>query len=324
MDNQTTTLLKEPGAGRSISSVKKVFISPNGLRAGWRILIFLLIFVGMLRGFLRILHQSGRGNQTALTPIDVAISAGTGFLLCSIATWIMSKIEGRKMGQYGLPWAQAFRKDLWVGLLWGFLTTSGTVLVISLFHGVQITNGAEHGGKLLAWAAAWAGGFLLVGFNEEFGFRGYLQFTLTTGIGFWPAAVVISGLFGLAHAGNSGENLFGEVAVVLFGLLFCLIIKRRGNLWWAVGFHMGYDWAETFFWGEPDSGLSPTHNFLTASFHGPKWLTGGSVGPEASVVTPIALLLVAILFSMVYRENLYRTNMPVPLRRGEAESPASA
>jgi hypothetical protein len=74
-----------------------------------------------------------------------------------------------------------------------------------------------------------------------------------------------------------------------------------------VGFHLGYDWAETFFYGEPDSGLLPTGNFLTSTFSGPRWLTGGSVGPEASVITPICLLIVAILFSLVYRENLYRT-----------------
>lgn len=288
--------------GSQPSALRTVFIGPNGLRAGWRIALFLLIFVGVLSGLLRILHLPASSKQAALTPIDTAASAGTGFLLCSIATWIMSKIEGRKLGQYGLPANQALGKDLRVGLLWGFLTTSGTVLVIFLLHGMQITSGPVHGGKLLASAAAWAAAFLLVGFNEEFGFRGYIQFTLTTGIGFWPAAIVISGLFGLAHAGNSGENLFGEISVVLFGLLFCLFLRRRGNLWWAVGFHMGYDWAETFFWGEPDSGMLPTYNFLTSTFHGPRWLTGGSVGPEASVVTPIALLIVAVLFSWRYRE----------------------
>jgi hypothetical protein len=54
-----------------------------------------------------------------------------------------------------------------------------------------------------------------------------------------------------------------------------------------------------------DSGLAPYHNLFNSSFHGPVWLTGGSVGPEASVFTPVVLLVVAILFSRVYRENCY-------------------
>jgi len=297
---------------------RKIFLGPNGLRAGWRLAIFILIIfalISVLRLVGRVLHlPTIGGNVTALTPLGVLTSAGTGFLLTAIAAWCMSKIEGRKFGQYGLPASQAFRKDLWVGLLWGFLANSSTVLTIFLLHGVQIARGTVHGKALLASAAAWGLAFLFVGFNEEFGFRGYIQYTLTTGIGFWPSAILISGLFGLAHAQNSGENIFGELSVVLFGLLFCLFIRRRGNLWWAVGFHLGYDWTETFFWGAPDSGLLPTQNFLSSTFAGPKWLTGGPVGPEASVFTPICLLIVAILFSLVYRENLYRTGAPAAPR----------
>jgi len=92
---------------------------------------------------------------------------------------------------------------------------------------------------------------------------------------------------------------------VCFALLFCLFLRRTGNLWWAVGFHAGWDWGQTFFYGVADSGLAPYHNLFNSGFHGPAWLTGGSVGPEASVFTPIVLLLVAILFSSVYRENRY-------------------
>jgi len=75
----------------------------------------------------------------------------------------------------------------------------------------------------------------------------------------------------------------------------------------AVGFHAGWDWGQTFFYGVPDSGLKPYHNLLNSAFHGPAWLTGGSVGPEASVFTPTVLLIVAILFSLAYRQNRYTT-----------------
>ena len=117
----------------------------------------------------------------------------------------------------------------------------------------------------------------------------------------------MSALFGVAHMGNPGETWFGLFSVVLFGLLFCLFLRRTGNLWWAVGFHAGWDWGQTFFYGVPDSGIAPYHNLFGSAFDDPRWHTGGTVGPEASVFTPIVLILVAIVFTRVYRENKYRT-----------------
>jgi hypothetical protein len=51
-------------------------------------------------------------------------------------------------------------------------------------------------------------------------------------------------------------------------------------------------------------------NLFIPVFSGPRWLTGGSVGPEASVFTPIALLIVAVLFNWRDREVKYLTAAP--------------
>jgi len=115
---------------------------------------------------------------------------------------------------------------------------------------------------------------------------------------------VISGLFGFTHYFNARETAVGAIAAGLFGLLFCLFLLRTGNLWIAVGFHAAWDWGQTFY-GVSDSGILPYHNVLSSAFHGPQWLTGGTVGPEASVFTPIALIVVAVVFSTFYRENRY-------------------
>jgi membrane protease YdiL (CAAX protease family) len=111
---------------------------------------------------------------------------------------------------------------------------------------VRFARAEIHGTAILTAAAAWGLAFLLSGLAEEFLFRGYAQFTLTTGMGFWPSAFLLSGLFGLIHATNGGEALLGDLSVVSFGLLLCLFLRRTGNLWCAVGFHMGYDWGQTF------------------------------------------------------------------------------
>jgi len=219
---------------------------------------------------------------------------------------VMAAIEKRKYGQYGLPLRSAFRKNFWIGTLVGFAAISGCLLGIFALHGFRLTGINIHGNTIAEAALAWSATFILVGLSEEFAFRGYLQYTLTTGIGFWPSAFLLSALFGVAHSGNPREDKAGLISVVLFGLLFCLFLRRTGNLWWAVGFHAGWDWGQTFFYGVPDSGIAPYHNLFNCAFRGPRWLTGGTVGPEASIFTPIALLIVAIIFASIYRENRYQ------------------
>ncbi len=289
-----------------------IFQGPNGIRAGWRILIFFAIAAGLVALIFLIIgilahgkRNPGFGGLSQLTPAGLSLTEGVSFLLFALPALIMARIERRRWGQYGLPIRSAFKKDFWVGTLVGFAAISGCLLAIFALHGFRITGLSIHGSTIPLATASWCLTFVIVGLSEEFTFRGYIQYTLTTGIGFWPAAILMSLLFGLAHRGNPGETWFGLASVVLFGLLFCLFLRRRGNLWWAVGFHAGWDWGQTFFYGVPDSGLKPYHNLFDSAFSGPAWLTGGTVGPEASIFTPIALLIVAIFFARIYRDNLY-------------------
>jgi len=282
-----------------------VIIGPQGLRAGWRLLIFLLMLVAMgavaRAVIIRFLVPLGLEPEK-FTPSRIAVSDGFFVFIVAVAAWAMSKIEGRKIGQYGLPLKQGLMKQLWLGLWIGFLASSATVLIIYLLHGLQIASPTIHGTTILMSAAAWGGAFLLSAIAEEFLYRGYAQFTLATGIGFWPAAAVLSALFGFGHLSNKGEDIFGALSVVSFGLLLCLFLRRTGTLWCAVGFHLGYDWGQTFFFGVPNSGFTPSHNLFNVTLNGSRWLTGGTVGPEASVICPLVLAVVAILFSLRYRE----------------------
>jgi len=299
------------------------FVGPNGIRAGWRVLIFIVFMAVVAFAFsvpvfvISVLNKTkGPHAQigvkfSALTPLGVSISEAILFLVPALAALVMSRIEKRRWGQYGLPLRSAFGGNFWIGTLAGFLAISACLLGIFALHGFRLTGLAIHGSLIPAATAAWALTFILVGLAEEFSFRGYLQFTLTTGIGFWPSAVIMSLLFGLAHAGNPGETKFGLFSVVLFGLVFCFVLRRTGNLWMAVGFHAGWDWGQTYFYGVSDSGMAPYHNLFGSAFSGPAWLTGGTVGPEASIFTPIVLGIVAVVVAVVYRENRYLTESPV-------------
>jgi len=78
-------------------------------------------------------------------------------------------------------------------------------------------------------------------------------------------------------------------------MLFCFTIRRTGSLWFALGFHAAWDWAETYFYGTPDSGLLGVGRLLNSSVGGPDWLTGASAGPEGSVIGLLVLLACAVL-----------------------------
>jgi len=302
------------GCDRPTSSMKRIFRGTNGLRAGWRLLIFIALSGILIGGALLVGHGGPQGFRNAqkhlgevvVTPSLMAGSEALTFALLCLATLAMARIENRKFSEYGLPMRLALRKDFWVGCLTGFLTISGTLFAMFLLRGFRITGLALHGKAALFALAGWAIAFLMAGLFEEFLCRGYLQYMLASNIGFWPAAFAMSGLFAIGHVFNPYEKLAGVASVVLFGLLLCFLLLRSGNLWCAVGFHAAYDWGQTFY-GVSDSGIVPYHNLFHSTFSGPQWLTGGIVGPEASVLTPIALALAALVFSRYYRENRYQT-----------------
>ncbi len=90
------------------------------------------------------------------------------------------------------PGAARFGARFWQGALWGIVQLSAIMLPIAAGAATRSAQLALHG-RDIAWdALLWGLMFLAVGFAEEFLFRGYLQFTLTEGIGFWPAAVLLS------------------------------------------------------------------------------------------------------------------------------------
>ena len=142
--------------------------------------------------------------------------------------------------------------------------------------------------------------FVLVGLFEDFLLRGYSLFTLARGIGFWPAAVALSCVFGLLHLPNRGEHWSGVLLAAFIGLFFCVTLRRTGTLWFAVGFHTAWDWGESFIYSVPDSGWVAPGHLLSSSRHGPDWVTGGSVGPEGSVFCVVVMALVWIIFHRVY------------------------
>jgi len=252
-----------------------------------------------------VLHLSGGRNDDVLTVQKELPSKLIAAFFVSLATWIMSRMEKRTLGEYGMPPRQAFGIRFWEGSVWGFAILSVIVLVLWVSGHFQFDSAALAGTAAVRWGVAWGATFLALAWTEEFIFRGYWLFSMARRMRFWPAALFLSVVFAAAHLGNHGENVLGIAQVVESGLLFCLMIRRTGTLWFAVGFHAAWDWAQTFFYGTPDSGLLGVGRFLNTSVRGPNWLTGGSAGPEGSVFAILVLLLCALLVHFRFPKAVY-------------------
>ncbi|HEY1867061.1 MAG TPA: CPBP family intramembrane glutamic endopeptidase [Candidatus Cybelea sp.] len=249
-------------------------------------------------GVLRAWHV-GNGLSAAL----IALFELATLFMVVVLTALFGYFEGRGVWDYGLPVAEAFRARFWEGLAVGTVWPGIVALLMIALGGMRVAGLALHGWALVGAAAAWFGAMVIVGLSEEMWFRGYLLQTLGRGIGFWAAAVVLSLWFtGEHYFFKPGENIWDCITLFAFGMLICFSVLRTGSLWFGVGLHTAFDFMQIFVIGTRNGGQVPVAHLLDVSFPGPAWVTGGSLGTEASVLMyPLfvaAFVYVALRFPM--------------------------
>ena len=292
--------------------------SKTGLRPLWCLAVFYVLFWLFAVGLGQVLFRLVPAHASRLWGY---LAGELGVLIAALlSALVMTALDGRNFSEYGMPPRQAFGRMFWIGGLWGLASISVMLLAMRGAHLFDFGHIALHGARILKFALFWAGFFLLVGLYEEFYFRGYFLFTLTrvlrsfsedeesldrsdasNATSFWIAAVMLCSYFGFVHLANTGESRVGIVAAAGIGLFFCLTLRRTGSLWFAVGFHTVWDWAQSFLYSVPDSGTLVPGHLLSSSLHGPPWLTGGSVGPEGSALVFVVIAATAVVFDRVYR-----------------------
>ncbi|HWZ84162.1 MAG TPA: type II CAAX endopeptidase family protein [Terriglobales bacterium] len=285
------------------SSRREIPNGPGGLYLIARWLIYLslgYVFFRLLNDFFHeLMPRTGRGFVWNLLPQAALMLAAI------LPGFVMARIENRPFGAFGLPIKNAFRRNFWVGTIWGLGSLSVLMLALRATGAFEFDALSIHGRAIAKYGLYYAIFFLMVGLFEEFLARGYSQWVLTQGMNFWPAAVLLSAGFGALHGSNAGESKVGLVAVAFLGFFFCLTLRRTGDLWWAVGFHASWDWGESFFFSVPDSGAMMPGHLLNSSFHGPAWLTGGSVGPEGSLLVFGLIAGMWVVFNRLYPDARY-------------------
>lgn len=291
----------EFAAASQPSYAHTLFLGPDGLRPGWGFAFYVGMFYPLLvvADRLASLHEFGAGGLWGMMLEEFG-----SLVAALVPAVVLARVERRPWKSYGLPGRLAFGRLFWIGAAWGFAGISVLIFALYGLHAFLFGHIVLHGLRVARFAAFWAVMFLLVGFFEEFLLRGYTQFTLARGIGFWPAALVLSCAFGLIHLRNGGEQWNGALAAAFIGLFFCLTLRRTGSLWFAIGFHAAWDWGETFFYSVPDSGMVSPGHLLSSSLRGSDWLSGGSVGPEGSALCFVVVGAIWLAFERIYRQRI--------------------
>lgn len=270
------------------------------LRPIWRAILFVVMTVFVVMPLLgKVLDLIiGPAPPFAFTAANLAIAEGFNFFCGLIVVGMFAWYERRRIDSYGMPLGQALKPPTWEGFLVGVIQPAIVASAMYAYGAMQVRGLAQPASASVVSALAWLGACILIGVAEEFLFRGYLLQTLWKAIGFWPASAVVAAIFAGVHfLLKPGENFWDMAALVSFSLLCCYSVLRTGNLWFAVGLHIAYDFMQLFVIGTPNGGHFPEGRLLDASFNGPSWLTGGPLGTEASwFAVPLDLLAFAFVW----------------------------
>ncbi len=325
--SDTSEAAVDSDCGNTTSANVRVFGFGEGLRAFWGIALFLLVWELLRYSVLplfALLFRMPPFQGGLVLPRTQFVYEGGALLCAAVPTWLIAKVEGRSASIYGFA-PQRRLHNFCKGICTGAALLSLLVIMLRV-SGLLIFDGrALFGRDILRYGLIWAGGFLLVALAEEVFLRGYLQFALTRGlsaiyrglfgathanaVGFWIAAAILSCAFGFSHAANPDESPLGLISAGLVGLLFCLSLWRTGSLWWAIGFHASWDWAQSFLYGVADSGLMVKGHLFATHPVGRPYLSGGLTGPEGSLyLLPVMLAGAAVILFILPRTNFgYRT-----------------
>jgi membrane protease YdiL (CAAX protease family) len=290
--------------------MRKIFINATGqLRAGWRLVLWLLIAVGMqaLIGIVaRLLHPANQG--AFLDPKRLILGDWVAtFIPVIIATLVMMRVERRTLGDYYIPVPWPLGKSFWVGALWGIASVSLLMGLIALAGGYRIVSVALHE-HVTYWVLMWLAAAASIGIVEEVTFRGYMLRTLSDGIGFWPSACTLAFLFGALHYfAKPHERWEDFVSTGLLALFMSLTVSRTGNLTWAMGWHFAFDWGAIWLWSGRNAGEYAPGRMFETTWPATDRVTGGLLGPEASWFVFIVIAMLFAGFHLMYPRKA-RTN----------------
>jgi hypothetical protein len=260
------------------------FFGPHGLRAGWRVLLF-VVFAWTAAFVVGIPIVASRVFDSMTAGFVVLLVAG---LLASAV--MLHWVDRRPFGALGFALDPRAASDSAVGFAVGGGLLGGAVLLLAVAGTARWVADA---GTVPEYAAALArtlAMFAVAAAMEEVMFRGYPFQALVQGIGVWPAVMASSLLFALAHTGNDHANWLGLTNIFLAGIMLAVAYLRTRSLWFATALHAGWNWVMSALLDFPVSGGQFDTPLYDARETGADWWTGGAFGPEAGLAATLAIV----------------------------------
>jgi membrane protease YdiL (CAAX protease family) len=254
-----------------------------------RLVLFLLIVVLVILPF-KILLGFIPGKNV-LPPTVLLLLVTFAVVLIFLYRWLVQIFEDRDAKELSI---QTFPSTLLSGAAYGsslFLSVIGilTVSGIAHFHGFNGPAGLLKSSIINGHGAIF----------EEIVFRGIIYRSLEERFGSAISLVLSAALFGLVHLGNPSANLVSTVVIALTaGLLLPLAYSASRTLWMPIGLHFAWNFTESGLFGLDVSGFD-LHGLIKVDLVGPNILTGGSFGPEASIVTVGVCLVASAAFGYI-------------------------
>jgi membrane protease YdiL (CAAX protease family) len=261
----------------------------------------LAFLVGAQRMYERAIQPHLPSDQN--DPVTTAVSALIRAAAVLLATWVVVRAGRQSFEDAGLPPRKMLGRNFWTGAAWGVVNVSVVMGILFLFGSFRVAGFALNGAAIAKFGLLWGIACFFIALFEESAFRGYLLFGLVRGMGFWPASILLSLLFAFLHRRNPGETFIGLVGVFVITMFICITVLKTGSLWFAIGFHMAFDWCESFLYSVPDSGVPAVGHLLNSQLNGSRWLTGGTAGPEGSVIMLTIDVLFIPAFWLTHRES---------------------
>src|SRR5579884_1554547 len=237
--------------------------------------------------------------------------------LFAIYLWMLTvadELETQRVAALGFPVVRGWKRQLGGGFVLGMILAGLAVLPTMIWADVSVDIRISSRSLLRAVVVILV--LIFGAVAEEMMFRGYPFQRLEEAVGPVGAIVVFSVLFALVHLSNPGASPLGLVNTVLIGLVLAIAYLRTRALWWCWGIHFGWNAALGLLFGLPVSGLGLFSVVVRTSTRGPRWLTGGSYGIEASAPGAFAVLVGLLV---VWKWPVNRVGNSLTLSRPEAE-----
>ncbi|MBP6299237.1 MAG: CPBP family intramembrane metalloprotease [Arenimonas sp.] len=263
--------------------IRSIFLnSDDGLRNGWWIAIFFITMASL------IIPSKIVADRNAL---ELSIWAQAGLVI--LASLICQVLRREKLSSlFGAlnTWPKYFIFGCLLGTILMLLPA-----IVLLVSGHVIWHGALNYSSLLPGLSL----FAAVAIAEELVFRGFFFQRLISGLGQWPAQILMAAYFTLNHWDNPGMTgtvkILASINIFLASILFGLAYIRTQSLAMPIGLHLMLNFTQGTLLGFGVSGNQQDSLWVANIASNNSWWTGGQFGLEASLPGLLFIIMGCIL-----------------------------